>query len=94
MNGPLDPTDYAMLILVKVAQLEIVKANKMSGVNPELRLVCWNCWNQNRTDFQHIPHYANWSCTPCDVPGMICPTCSWMDPWVWGPFGKYGLLFA
>lgn len=90
-----DPTDYASLIMVKVLQGEIAKANSISFNDKELRLVCWNCWNENRTDYSELKHYDNWHRDePQDTPEMLCPKCNWMDPWVWGPFGKYGMLFA
>lgn len=89
-----DPTDYASLILVKTIQGQIAKANGIPFDDESLRLVCWNCWDVEKLDPSKLKHYSNWSVVPCDVPGMLCPVCNWMDPWVWGPFGKYGMLFA
>jgi len=93
-----DPTDYPSLIMVKVLQGEIAKANSISFNDKELRLVCWNCWNSNSTNYSGLKHYENWSCiddnSNPDTPDMLCPDCNWMDPWVWGPFGKYGMLFS
>lgn len=90
-----DPTDYSTLIMVKVFQGEIAKANSISFNEKELRLVCWNCWNENRTDYSGLKHYDNWHRDePENTPDMYCPDCNWCDPWVWGPFGKYGMLFS
>ena len=90
----IDPTDYGSLLMVKVMQGEIAKANSIKFIDDELRLVCWNCWNVNTSDYSGLKHYDNWSKELEDTPPMHCPECDWMDPWVWGPFGKYGMLFA
>ena len=93
-----DPTDYATLVMVKVMQSEIAKANNINFIDGNLRLVCWNCWNENRTDYSELRHYCNWCChhenSNSDTPDQVCPECNWMDPWVWGPFGKYRMLFS
>ena len=90
-----DPTDYPSLIMVKVLQGEIAKANDINFNDSALRMVCWNCWNSNTSDYSGLKHYDNWSGFNLhDTPPMYCPECNWMDPWVWGPFGKYGILFA
>ena len=90
-----DPTDYASLIMVKALQGQIARANAIPFNDKSLRLVCWNCWDVQRLDPRDLPHYDNWSSDePENTPEMLCPVCQWMDPWVWGPFGKYGRLFA
>jgi len=90
-----DPTDYASLVMVKILQGEIAKANNIKFIDEHLRMVCWNCWDTSlHRTCAGVKQYDNWSRDLRDTPPMHCPECNWMDPWVWGPFGKHGMLFA